>query len=142
MEGVGFAQEESDAYGTSQGKTTTPREEWHGRQKVRVQLLYFDGCPSYGVAVERLRQVLADCGLDDDPELVRVDTEHEARTLRFPGSPTIRIDGKDLFPIQGIGTAGLGCRVYRTPEGLSGAPTIEMITAALPPGMSSSTRRE
>ncbi len=142
MEGVRFAKEESDAYGTSHGKTTTPREEWHGCQYVRVQLLYFDGCPSYGVAVERLRQVLADWGIDNDLELVRVDTEHDARTLRFPGSPTIRIDGKDLFPIQGIGTAGLGCRVYRTPEELSGAPTVEMIAAALPRGMSGSARRE
>lgn len=132
MEGVGFAEEESDVYGTSLARTTTPGEEWQGCQNVRVQVLYFDGCPSYGPAVERLRQVLTDWGIDDDLELVRVDTEHEARALRFPGSPTIRIDGKDLFPMQGIGKGGPGCRVYRTPEGLSGAPTIEMITAAIP----------
>lgn len=51
--------------------------------------------------MERLRQVLADWGIENDLELVRVDTKHDARTLRFPGSPTIRIDGKESLPDSG-----------------------------------------
>jgi hypothetical protein len=53
--------------------------------------------------------------------------------LSFPGSPTIRVDGHDLFP-QGSGERevwGLGCRVYATPEGVKGAPTAELVREAL-----------
>jgi len=48
----------------------------------------------------------------------------------FHGSPSILVDGVDLFAEPGAGV-GLSCRVYRTPEGLSGAPTVEQLRAAL-----------
>ncbi len=98
---------------------------------MRVELLYFDGCPSYTVAEERLRHVVGERGLDAHIEMVRVETDEEARRLRFPGSPTIRVDGSDLFPTGDERGGALGCRVYATPEGLAGAPTQEMIERAL-----------
>ena len=98
---------------------------------MRVELLYFDGCPSYLVAEERLQRVLAECGVAADLELLPVETVEEARRLRFPGSPTIRVGGEDLFPTGGHATGALGCRVYGTPEGLAGSPTEAMITEAL-----------
>lgn len=97
---------------------------------VRVDLLYFDGCASYRVAEERVRKVLALLGLDSAVELIPVETEEEARRLRFPSSPTIRIDGADLFTMGGADAGMLGCRVYRTPEGLVGSPTEAMIAEA------------
>ncbi len=63
--------------------------------------------------------------------MVRVDTDGEARRLRFPGSPTIRIDGRDVFPTGELADGSLGCRVYATPEGLAATPTAEMIEQAL-----------
>ncbi len=98
---------------------------------VKVELLYFDGCPSYLLAEGRLRQILAERGLDTGIEMVRVDTDEAARSLRFLGSPTIRIDGTDLFPTGELMDGALGCRMYATPEGLAGAPTAEMIEQAL-----------
>src|SRR5215204_862459 len=59
---------------------------------MRVELLYFEGCPSYLKAEETLRGVLT--REDAEIELVAVNTDEEARRLRFPGSPTIRIDGE------------------------------------------------
>ena len=47
-----------------------------------------------------------------------MNTDEEADWLRFPGSPTIRVDGEDLFPAPGREDCWLGCRVYATPEGL------------------------
>jgi hypothetical protein len=64
-------------------------------------------------------------------ELVAVNTDDEARKLRFPGSPTIRVDGHDLFPVPEREDWRIGCRVYATPEGLRGAPTTEMFKEAL-----------
>ncbi len=95
----------------------------------------FDGCPSYLLAEERLRQVLAERGLDTDIEMVRVETDEDARRLRFPASPTIRVDGRDLFPTGEERDGALGCRIYATPEGLAGAPTVGMVGQALGRGV-------
>lgn len=96
---------------------------------MRVEVLYFDGCPTYVAAARTLREVLAE--LEADVELVAVNTDEEAQRLRFPGSPTIRVDGGDLFPVPERGVWALGCRTYATPEGLKGHPTREMIRDAL-----------
>ena len=63
---------------------------------MRVELLYFDGCPSYRNAEEDLRRVHAEEGVEAEVELVEVNSDEEARRLRFAGSPTLRIDGRDL----------------------------------------------
>jgi hypothetical protein len=98
---------------------------------MKVEVLYFDGCPTYGTAEKTLRDVFADKGLEVDVELVAVNTDEEARRLRFPGSPTIRVDGRDLFPAPEREDWRLGCRVYTTLEGLRGSPTVEMFEEAL-----------
>jgi hypothetical protein len=101
--------------------------------RIKIELLYFDRCPSYVAAEETLRGVLADEGVEAEVELVAVVSDEEAQRLHFPGSPTIRLDGRDLFP----GSAGereewrLGCRVYAAPEGLRGSPTAGMLKEAL-----------
>ena len=62
----------------------------------RVELLFWDGCPSHPQALADLRAAMADVGLDPDTVLVReVDTDERAGRERFVGSPTIRVDGED-----------------------------------------------
>jgi hypothetical protein len=98
---------------------------------MKVEVLYFDGCPTYKTAETTLREVLAHEGTEAEVVTVAVTSDEEARRLRFPGSPTIRIDGRDLFPIGEREDWGLGCRIYATPEGLRGYPTAEMLREAL-----------
>ncbi|MDQ3863750.1 MAG: thioredoxin family protein [Actinomycetota bacterium] len=98
---------------------------------MKVEILYFDGCPTYKTASKTLREVLAEEGIDAEVELVAVNAEEDARRLRFPGSPTIRVEGKELFPVSEREDWRLGCRVYATPEGLEGSPTAEMLREAL-----------
>ena len=98
---------------------------------MRVEVLYFDGCPTYLVAEKTLRGVLAQEDVEAEVELVAVNSDEEVQRLRFPGSPTIRVDGKDLFPVPERAGYALGCRMYATPEGLRGAPTTEMLREAL-----------
>ena len=62
-------------------------------------------------------------------ELVTIHTETEAANTRFGGSPTILVDGVDLFPTTPA--RSLACRVYATGSGYAGAPTQEQIEAAL-----------
>jgi hypothetical protein len=104
------------------------------RSTVKIEILYFDGCPTYEAAHKTLAQTLAEEGLEAEVELVAVNTDEEARRLRFPGSPTIRVDGRDLFPTPEREDWRLGCRVYPTAEGLRGSPSAEMFKDALTRG--------
>ncbi len=98
---------------------------------MKVEVLYFDGCPTYVAAEKAVREALAEEGIEAGVELVTVNTDEEAQRLRFPGSPTIRVDDRDLFPVPGRAEYALGCRMYATPEGLKGSPTAEMLREAL-----------
>ena len=100
-------------------------------QPLRVTLRYFDGCPSWRVARERLEAILReDAPFDVEPRLERVETTEDAERLRFVSSPTILINGADPFAVGGE-RVGLACRVYRTPDGFAGSPTTEQLRAAL-----------
>ncbi len=85
-------------------------------RSLRVTLRYFDGCPHWRTVYDRLRQVLREEGLIDiEPVLEQVGAPDDAERLRFEGSPTILIDGRDRFGGTGEGF-GLPGRVYTTPD--------------------------
>ena len=95
---------------------------------MKVELLYWKGCPSYPEAEELLREVLGDGEL----EIREVRTQEEAVALRFPGSPTIRVDGADVDPAGASARPALNCRIYHLPDGrVSPLPSREMLEAAL-----------
>src|SRR5918994_7382538 len=71
-----------------------------GSTTMRVEVLYFDGCPTYRTAEKTLRAVLAQGGAEAVVELVAVNTDEEAQKLRFPGSPTIRVEAEYCSPHQ------------------------------------------
>lgn len=99
---------------------------------MRIELLFWEGCPSYPEARELLEEVLAERGIDDPVELREVTTQAEAEALRFPGSPTIRIDGRDVDPVGAEATPALTCRIYRFPDGrISPVPSREQLEEAL-----------
>src|SRR5215208_4869226 len=98
---------------------------------MKIEILYFPGCPTYREAERTLREVLEQENAEPDVELVADNTDEEARRLRFPGSPTIRVDGEDLFPVPDRVGYALGCRMYATQEGLKGSSTAEMVRASL-----------
>lgn len=98
---------------------------------MQITLRYFDGCPNWRTAQERLRAALADAGAADAAiALERVETHGEAVRLGFRGSPTVLIDGRDPFADERA-DVGLACRVYATPEGFQGAPTLDQLRTAL-----------
>lgn len=95
-----------------------------------MALLYFDGCPNWHEADRRLRPALAEAGLDVIPTYVSVTSPEDAERLRFRGSPAVLVDGRDPFA-QESDPVGLSCRVFRTLDGLSGAPTADQLVRAL-----------
>src|SRR5574337_455905 len=98
---------------------------------MKVELLWFEGCPSYQHAQQLLQQVLREEKVDATIEMVQVHDHAEAVAQRFLGSPTVRLDGVDSFAEPGQDNFAMQCRIYRTPEGLKGWPTKEMLRAAV-----------
>lgn len=99
---------------------------------MRIEFLYWEECPSHDEALQRLREVLVEEGVEDPVQVIRVDSEDEARRLSFPGSPTIRLDGADLQPeMLAQLPVGLTCRAYRLGDRVSPLPTKEMIREAI-----------
>lgn len=84
----------------------------------RVELLWWEGCPSHPRALDDLRTAMADAGLPADAVVTREVTDQEAAEREgFVGSPTIRIDGRDVQPPPAGEPTGLTCRVYRLRDG-------------------------
>ncbi len=99
---------------------------------MRVEVLYFDGCPSYDRLVPRLRRLLGEAGVEDAVALVRVESLEAAEEHRFLGSPTLRIDGEDVDPTAGTrDDFGLKCRLYRTGEGHRPLPPDRWVRVAI-----------
>lgn len=98
-----------------------------------VELLYWEGCPSHPDALRMLRSLLDELGRPDVMiRLTQVDTEAQAASLRFPGSPTLRVNGADLMPAPQDAPIGLTCRVYRLRDGRpSPTPDPEALRSAL-----------
>jgi hypothetical protein len=98
----------------------------------RIELLYWDGCPSYPEALELLRSVLDERGIGLEVDVREVHDDDEAEALHFPGSPTIRIDGSDVDPAGADGRPSLSCRIYLLEDGrVSPVPSRKQLEDAL-----------
>lgn len=99
---------------------------------IHVTFLYFEDCPSHDEALARLRQVIAEEGIEAEIDVVRVETEEQAVEWSFVGSPTIRVEGQDIDPPPADMQPGLACRAYRRADGrITPLPPAELIRRAL-----------
>src|ERR1700722_19032901 len=98
----------------------------------KIELLYWDGCPSHPEALALLHEVLARKGVVTEVELHEGRSQEEAEALHFPGSPTIRFDGRDVDPEGAARRPALNCRIYRSEGGrISPVPSREQLEEAL-----------
>jgi hypothetical protein len=82
-----------------------------------VELLWWEGCPSTDEALAMLGEEMAALGLDPESiDVTEVSTDADAQREEFVGSPTIRVDGRDVQPLAQK-PVGLSCRVYRLADG-------------------------
>jgi hypothetical protein len=84
---------------------------------MRIDLLWWDGCPSHDETIEDLHRILEEEGAEAEVELIEIETDEQAQAERFPGSPTIRIDGDDALPAPEGEPFSLTCRIYRLRDG-------------------------
>ena len=100
--------------------------------RAEIEFLWWRGCPSWERALAMLREEMAARGIDPAAlEVVEIRTEAEAASRGFPGSPTIRVAGKDVAPAGGE-PIGLSCRVYPQRDGrISALPDPADVSEAL-----------
>jgi glutaredoxin len=99
---------------------------------MHVEVLTFEGCPNGQRAIDLVHELAGELGVDLDMRETRVESPEEAERLRFLGSPTIRVDEKDVEPgAEQRRDYVLACRVYRTPAGITGVPDRIWVQQAL-----------
>lgn len=97
-----------------------------------VHFLWWEDCPSHPEAWQRLQAALAEMHIDAQIERIEIRTDEDAERWRFPGSPTILVNGEDIDPRAAQMPSRLTCRLYFKEDGRpSPVPSIEMIKRAL-----------
>lgn len=97
---------------------------------MKLEVLYFDGCPSHDRLLPALRELAVGHGVELEER--HIETAEHAEQARFLGSPSVRVNGVDVEPGSETRTDfGLKCRLYRSAAGQSGLPPQEWIERAL-----------
>lgn len=95
---------------------------------MKIEVLYFEGCPNHRPTVERVHEVVAMLGIEASVREIDVGPQDDPTVLKFLGSPTVLIDGRDIDPSKRDAVAyGLSCRTYAG----AGVPSKRMIEDAI-----------
>ncbi len=98
---------------------------------MKIQFLYFEGCPNHHKAFEFLQSVLKEQNIKASIERIEIKSDEDAVKNQFFGSPTIRVNGNDIEPIKGSRIYARTCRIYRIDGVFMGLPLRRMIEDAL-----------
>lgn len=99
---------------------------------MKVEVLYFDGCPHYKPTVDLVREVLREERVSVQVAEIHVADEVTARATSFLGSPTIRVNGLDVEPeARSSRDFGIMCRTYLTDGRREGLPSRDLIRQAV-----------
>ena len=93
-----------------------------------IEVLYFEGCPHFEPTLSLADEVLSQLGVSAEVRKIEVRSPEDAERVRFLGSPSVRVDGKDIEPGAESRTEyALACRIY----GDSGLPPRELLVTAI-----------
>jgi hypothetical protein len=99
-----------------------------GGEIMKIEILYVTDCPHYDPAVELVEQILREEGVCAEIQSKQICDLAAALAAKFPGSPTIRINGRDVEAGTGSDVAAVGCRLY---PGTGGVPSLDTIRSAV-----------
>ena len=101
-------------------------------RRPHVEILYFEGCPNHEPALALVERVAAELGVEPEIELVEVPDAESAVRHRFLGSPTVRVDGRDVEPgAEERCDFAFSCRIYRGESGGDEQPQESWVHDAL-----------
>ncbi len=93
-----------------------------------IEVLYFEGCPHFEPTLSLTDEVLSQLGVSAEVRKIEIRSPEDAERVRFLGSPSVRVDGKDIEPGAESRTEyALSCRIY----GDSGLPPRELLVTAI-----------
>ncbi|MCB2229891.1 DUF2703 domain-containing protein [bacterium] len=99
---------------------------------MKIEFLYFDGCPNHETALSKLKEVLSEMGIDEEIDILKIEQPEDVTRHRFLGSPSIRINDRDLEIIEDDSTEySMRCRRYKNGETMEGFPSKELIRVNL-----------
>jgi hypothetical protein len=96
-----------------------------------VEILYTDECPFWKEALKLIEAVIEESNMKINVKRTKISSVAEAKRFKFPGSPTVRINGVDIDPAMKATEGYVGCRIYRYKGRMYEYPPREMIKAAL-----------
>ena len=99
---------------------------------VDIMFLFHKDCPNWKCVLKTLNMIVAEEGVNVDVRKIQIRTELDAIRRKFTGSPTIRINGKDIDPsYRDSGKYGLVNREYSGGEAGDTLPSENMIRKAV-----------
>jgi len=98
---------------------------------MKVEVLYFEGCPNHVPAIAMVQRVLAREGIEAQIVSLDVHDVETATKLRFLGSPSIRLNGVDIEPGRQYDPPFFGCRTYNVHGKMVGVPPEEWLSEAV-----------
>ena len=102
------------------------------RHRPVIEVLYVQDCPHYPEALAMVERVRAELGIDSQLHTTLIIDQAAAEQARFPGSPTVRVEGHDVEPGSGPAIEYvLGCRLYRLEHRFAGHPEERWVCEAL-----------
>jgi hypothetical protein len=100
--------------------------------EMNIEILYFDGCPNHGPALQRVQELLREESMSAEISQILVCDPALAREIGFLGSPSVRVNGLDVEPAaRAAREYGMMCRTYVIDGDREGLPSREMIRRAL-----------
>ena len=104
----------------------------HDGHRPLIEVLYVAGCPHYAGVLALVERIGEELGIDVELRTGLIADQAAAERARFPGSPTMRVDGRDVEPGGAAArVSSLACRLYHHEHGLSGQPAERWIRHAL-----------
>ena len=99
---------------------------------MKITLMLTENCAHHDESRALVDEAIAETGVDAEVEVVTVRTDEEARAARILGSPTIRVDGRDIeYPENEPEETQPGCRYYNSPAGWQPLPPRGLLVRAI-----------
>ncbi|HEV2324001.1 MAG TPA: hypothetical protein VGS10_08620 [Terracidiphilus sp.] len=96
-----------------------------------LELLYLNGCPNHEKTVDLLHSVLVAEGMSAEVRQILIRNQVDASTHAFPGSPTVRVNGRDIENVLSHRFVGFACRTYLVEGKMQGVPPRSLVESAI-----------
>jgi len=81
-------------------------------KKVKIEIQHFRGCPNSPEMIRRVKEAIKGSEEKIEYNEVLVESNELAEGIKFRGSPTLLINGKDFEGRDEPERASLNCRIY------------------------------